>query len=594
MAAEIHNLREHLKAVASRLETLAHGETTRFVREEAARLGLSPQTLWRRLREEAGWTSGRKPRADKGRTRVNEESLLMIATLKKTATRLNNKATMPTTVAVPVTVQNGFEVPVSASQVNRLLKARRLDTRSQQAATPHTAMQSPYPNHTHQVDVSLCVVYYLRGKQYAIRAEEFYKNKLDKVAKLKFRVYRYALWDHASSYIVPWYVEARGETQHNLFEFLLFAWGEQPGRAFHGVPEVLIWDKGSANDAHAIANLLDALDVTAIAHKKGNARAKGGVEGAHNLIETQFESRLRVDPVDSLDELNAAACAWANAYNADRIPGQDTRLRRRGIPPTARLYLWLTLTDEQLRRLPDAETCRALMRGASVMRKVHGDLTIQYKHPQATKSRDYDLTGLAGVCVNDWVKVSPLVYGRCAVVIRRERYDGQVLEDRLEPIEDFTRYGQRADAPVWGERYAAKPDTEADTAAKAMDHLAYGDIAREDIQKAKDRNEAPFAYLGGLDAHRHLQAVEIPTTLPRRGRELGVTVPHLEPVTLSPVQMAKRLMAALGEAWTPAYFAELERRYPDKRIPEADEETLLAELRADGEPVPKPALKVVK
>ena len=46
----------------------------------------------------------------------------------------------------------------------------------------------------------------------------------------------------------------------------------------------------------------------------------GGVEGANNLVETQFESRLRFDPVHSVDQLNAAASAWAEAFNANAIP----------------------------------------------------------------------------------------------------------------------------------------------------------------------------------------------------------------------------------------------------------------------------------
>ncbi len=37
------------------------------------------------------------------------------------------------------------------------------------------------------------------------------------------------------------------------------------------------------------------------------------------------------DPVHSVDQLNAAAAAWAEAFNANAIPHQDTRLRRNGM-----------------------------------------------------------------------------------------------------------------------------------------------------------------------------------------------------------------------------------------------------------------------
>jgi transposase InsO family protein len=95
---------------------------------------------------------------------------------------------------------------------------------------------------------------------------------------VKFKVFRYVLWDGASGSIQPWYTEAAGESQASLFNFLMHAWSKQDGRLFHGVPKVLIWDKGSANQSHAIRNLLKSLEVEAITHEAGNSRAKGGVE----------------------------------------------------------------------------------------------------------------------------------------------------------------------------------------------------------------------------------------------------------------------------------------------------------------------------
>ncbi|MCD2164674.1 hypothetical protein [Comamonas koreensis] len=68
---------------------------------------------------------------------------------------------------------------------------------------------------------------------------------------------------------------------------------------------------------HAIKSLLASLEVEAITHEAGNSRAKGGVENANNIVETQFESRLRFEPVNSVAELNATAQAWAEAYNAN-------------------------------------------------------------------------------------------------------------------------------------------------------------------------------------------------------------------------------------------------------------------------------------
>lgn len=90
-------------------------------------------------------------------------------------------------------------------------------------------------------------MYYLKGRQYIIRDDEFYKNKLDKIAKLKFKVYRYVKYDKASAALKVWYTEAAGEDQHNLFKFLMHAWGKQDAVPHARSAEVHAVDKGSAN-----------------------------------------------------------------------------------------------------------------------------------------------------------------------------------------------------------------------------------------------------------------------------------------------------------------------------------------------------------
>lgn len=570
---ELNNQRAQLAEIARQHAALPWSEKSAFIKHHAEQLGLSPQSLYRAIKRELGWDSGRKARADKGQTSVSEEALQMAGALKKTSVRLNGKVTMGTPVAAQILSQNKVEIGVSVSRLNRLLSDRRLDVASQKQATAHVTMRSLYPNHVHQVDPSLCCVYYLKGKQHIIRDDEFYKNKLDKIAQLKFKVYRYVMVDHASSHIVPWYVEARGESQDNLFNFLMHAWSQQPGRPFHGVPEILLWDKGSANGAHAIKNLLQALQVKPIDHEKGNSRAKGGVEVSNNIVETQFECRLRLQPVETVEELNAAASAWAIAYNANLLPGQDTRLRRNGMQPTARLDLWLTIKAEQLRLLPSKEICAQLMRGATVTRTVRGDLTITYKHPQAEMSCIYKLTDCPGICVKDVIEISPLVYGDCAIIVRSERYDGEKLEYRLEPVTDYTEYGHRVDDPVWGESHQSKPDTERDIQAKALDKLAYGDVSEKDIKKARDKNVAPFSHRaeGGLDAHGHLHDVAVPDYLPRRGTLVKVPSPIVEPTAIPVVRAAKHLQEVLGSRYTSDVYAWLSKRYPEG-VP--DEETL--------------------
>ncbi|PXB81154.1 integrase, partial [Pseudomonas aeruginosa] len=106
------------------------------------------------------------------------------------------------------------------------------------------------------------------------------------------------------------------------------------------------------------------------------------------------------------------AQAWAEAYNANLIPHQDSRLHRKGLDaPVARYDLWQLIRAEQLRLLPPVEVCRALMTSSEVERKVNPDLTIQFKHPSADASAFYSVRGLDGVTVGSFVSVRSLVYG---------------------------------------------------------------------------------------------------------------------------------------------------------------------------------------
>jgi hypothetical protein len=246
--------RDQLKFIAIALAEVGHGQRRALIEQEAAKLAISPATLYRQL-ETVGWASGRKARADKGTTRVPEENLQFVAAARKAAIRQNGKATLPTCVAASIAVQNGIDLPVCNATLNRLMRARHMDTASQKQATPAVGMRSLHPNHVHEVDPSLCLVYYDRGQQIVIRDDELYKNKLSKLAELKNKVWRYVLTDHTSGTIIP-YISAKGESQKNLFEFLMFAWSKRDGRPFHGVPRMLMMDPGSANTAHSIRNLL--------------------------------------------------------------------------------------------------------------------------------------------------------------------------------------------------------------------------------------------------------------------------------------------------------------------------------------------------
>lgn len=571
-------IRDYLRDLAVRLDAAPYGQQSALVQAAAEFLNWSAATVYRQLKSAAGWNSGRKARADKGSTSVPIEALTMLGAVEREAIRDNGKQTLFTTTARGMLEQNGVAFGCSTNHLNRLMRGRKLNVAAQRQANPVQALKAPHPNHTHEIDPSLCLVYYLRGRQYLMRDSEFYKNKLDNYAKVKFKVYRYVMYDRASGVIVPWYVEAAGESQHSLFNFLMFAWGRQAGRLVHGVPFVLLWDKGSANTSAAVQELLRSLGVKAIEHEAGNARAKGGVEGANNIVETQFESRLRFEPVDDVAQLNSAAFAWANAWNANLLPGQDSRLRRAGLKvPVARYDLWQLITAEQLRELPSVEVCRALMAGKVETRLVKPDVRIQFRHPAAEATEFYSLRGLDGICIGDSVSVRPLVYGDCAIQVEVPRFDGEALIYRVEPQRGYDRFGQLETAAEIGCDYQAMPDTAIERAAKAMDALAYPEKDAEAVKRARARKETPFA--GVLDAHSHLKDVAVPTYLPKASTEIEPPA-HVSPVPvlLDAIGAMLRIVDALGRNLSADEHRFFSLRY-GKGVPEDQIDTLIAQFK---------------
>ena len=574
-----------LATIAQRLDTLGRGERTAFIEREAAFYGVAASTMWDRLRREVGWSSGRKARSDKGKTKVPEAAMMLASALSREGIRKNGKSTMALTTANSILVANDVQTGVTVDHLQRVLRARGLDRASQTRDSAHVTMRAPHPNFLHQVDPSLCVVYYLKGEQRIMREDEFYKNKLENFAKVKFKTWRYSLWDAASSAPKFRYYQAAGETQINLAEFILWAWATGERKAPYGVPLHLGLDPGSANTAHAIKALCEALEVKLIVHMPGAARVSGGVEGTQNLIETQFESRLRFEPVETCEQLNAAADAWCNAWNENLIPGMDCRLHRRGVTIGARADLWRLIKAEQLRFLPPIEVCRALMEGRTIERKVGSGLTITFKHPQARTVRRYMVAGIDGLSVGDTVSVSPLVYGDCSVRIRVKIYNGEDRVYRIEPEAQLDQFGQPSDAPVWGETYASLPDTISDKAGKAIDRLAFPGLDEDGIRKARNKNTTPL--LGVLDgknlnAHSHLKNIVQPSTLPKRGETISVPdhVSVAPAVPLTHFASCKAIVALLQRPLTVDENAQVRAWYPDGVL--EDNVPMVAQCVANG------------
>ncbi len=567
---------DEMRSLARQLDAASHREKGELVEQTMQHYGWSRAKVYSQLKA-IGWTSGRKVRADRGSTSQSMEALAMISSAQRMGIRKNGKATMKTPLATSIMAQNGFDISVSNSRINTLMRDRQMHLAAQKLATPAQSMRSLHPNHVHQVDPSLCLVYYLpNGEQHIMRDDEFYKNKLDKIAKIELKVWRYVLTDHYSASIIVKYYQAKGETQANLYDFLLYCWSKKDGTLLHGAPKLLIWDKGSANSAGAIKNALRSLEVEQIPHTAGNARAKGGVENGNNLVETLFESRLRLEPVNNVDELNVAATYWYNAYNANAIPNYDSRLKRKHMAePMARYGLWQMIRKEQLRILPEIEVCRQLLSGTDVERKVSQDLSISFKNPVTKQRQYYDLRDIPGIHIGQIVKVSPMVYGDGNVIVSFSNYLGEETSQIVQPITGDATSGFADTAAVFGESFKSKPDTIVEQNNKAADQLAYPDMSAEQIESAKRTNKVPFN--GRINAHSYLADVEAPAFMERPGEMMNVPNRlQIEIKPLSNIEAKVKLRNLLGRTLTAEESDNLKSWYPDGMLEEQLQEAVLA------------------
>lgn len=480
---------------------------------------VSMNLVYRWLKEHAGFAPQRKRRCDAGTTRLPETTLAFLASSINESVRNNGISTKPLCVAMNIAEQNGMVVNVSASRVGTLMRANRLDVKTQANARNHQRQRSLHPNHVHQIDPSLCLIYYMGGQQRVMREAEFNKNKPCAIDKVKLKVWRYVRYDHASGCLDVRYFEAAGENQHSLFEFLVYTWGRSDTRLSHGVPKMLLWDKGSANTSAGIKRLMDALGVHHETHATHHAWVKGGVESGNWIVERHFESRLRDEPVTTIEQLNASAANWVRDYNANVMAHIDSCIQRDDGKQHVRDDLWnlISHTPELLIEMPARDVCANFMRGKEETRQVK-DGHITFVHPQSKKSELYNLQAWAREFANGQkVHVSPMLLGDCVLRIELARYGQDPLHIEVTPEREFDAYGRPMSAVVMGEERRSAPHTAAQAASKLIARTAYGEGASLDSADAlRAKNARPFAHFNdgkGIVAHSHLGQAEIPARL---------------------------------------------------------------------------------
>ena len=331
-AGFLHDLARELAAAPA-----SGGARTALVARAAETLGKSPKTVYALLKKHTGWTSGRKSRADRGKTCVDRELAQLAGGLSYLSNRQTGKRTTTIKAARERLAANGFGVVntetgevIMPSKETMSRAMRRYGCHPDQlaAARPAVELRSLHPNHTWEVDASVCVLYRLKGGGVKLLNERDYnEHKPGKLIEIAGqRIIRYLAVDHYSGCIYLHYEQARGEDARGVINTLVEAISDRGERdPMHGVPLQVYMDPGSGNKSSLVTQFLRDLEATPLWHEAGNARATGAVEVAQNIVETGFESRLRFMETPSVAELQAQADRWRRHFCA-RV--EHTRLKK--------------------------------------------------------------------------------------------------------------------------------------------------------------------------------------------------------------------------------------------------------------------------
>ena len=570
-------LTERLVAIALAARQAGHGGKGAIYDAACKELGVSRATLARKIQEVAVMAP-RKRRSDAGQSALTlDEAKLISAALMET-TRKNGKRLYSIKDAVTMLRANnairaefldtetGELRPLSESTIHRALRMYGLHPDQLLAPAPVTELASRHPNHVWQIDASLCTLYYLgngaKGLQ-GMEGQVYYKNKPGNLERVSAnRVWRYVVTDHASGWLYVEYVLG-AESGENLCSVFINAMQERGGAdMMHGCPVMIVTDPGAAMTGALFRNLCRALGISLVINAVGNARAKGQVENANNLVETKFEPGLKLRPVASLDELNTLAKAWRENFNATEIH------RRHG---QARSQVWMKIRADQLIKAPTVEVCRELAVAEPESRKVTPKLTVSFH------GREYDVSTVPGVMVGEKVMVTRNPWRDDAAQVVLVGEDGRdVFHVVHEVFKDENGFSENA--AVFGENFKRHADTPAQTALKEIEQLVTGtdsQAAAEAARKAKK-----LAFDGKYDPYKHIDDATLPTYLPRRGTAHDLVAPKVELPPLSLVEAAKQIkpkVESSGGEWTADRFRWLQQRYPDG-APQEQLDTIVAEL----------------
>ena len=561
-----------LLQVAQAAQAAGHGGKQAVYDAACARLGVSLATLMRGLAQVA-LRPARKQRSDAGDVWLPEAEAMIISALLMESLRKNKKRLLSIGQALEIARTNGMVraervdpasgeiVQLGEAAVSRALRGYGVHPDQLLQPAPAVELKSLHPNHVWQIDASLCVLYYLNARTAAesglqvMEAKRFNKNKPANLKRIESgRVWSYEVTDHNSGSGFLTYVFG-AESGANIAESFIEAITPREGDPFHGVPQILMMDMGSANTSGLFTNLLRRLQVKPLPHAPENARATGQVENFRNIIERSFESSLRFKSVASLDELKAYARQWSRWFNATRVHTRHGRTRT---------DQWLRITEQQLRLAPPPERCRELLTHAPVRRRVTDHLRVEFG------GDEYCVKLLPRVMVGEWLQVTYNPYvPKAAMVVDKDEQGHELLH--MVPLVARDDDGFSDEANVIGEDYSRPPVTLADVNRSEVSRIAMGAATVAEADALRKSRALPF---GGLvDPYKPITDTKLPTYLKKRGTssdpKFEVSREAMPEPELSLYEVATAL-AALGVQMSPAVNEQIATWYPTTKVPASE------------------------
>ena len=541
---------EVVRDLAGRLDGVPAAARAAIKREFLATYGCSPSTLSRALHE-IGVRSHTRADAGTRRKEVTEEILQRIAAIQRASLSLRKGVVMPAEDAINIAEDSGWidKGALSPSYFNRWLRDQDASRRDQIKPEPHIELRSLGPNHVHQVDFSLAVNWKVfQGKpQYE---HLIYKNKLPGAGVP--RLYRLIVVDHATGCFFPHYTESTGETVQALLEGLYRSWAPKQLRGesierlypFRGVPRILMADRGSANQAGVTATLMERLGVQLNICE--GARSKGAVEVSHGVWEQHFESRMRLQQPESVEQLNE----WAVDFTIRQCACKP---HTRHGAPRSQMWAWHInrRPETQLRELRcDWEGFKSIALTDPTTCRVSGNRIVRFK------ARKYRVPDEFLPNETVLVQYSPFYFPQ--ILVRAADVAG-APGFLCEPVE-VDEFGFAVTAPVIGQEYKSWKQTDTARFVNTTEEITKELIASQNLR---------------VYGH-HRQGVE---PIPIRHSGADVLEAAAAPVLMSKIQARQTVRENVGRDLVPAEWAFVNSLFGDQ-VSETEVANAVAQILA--------------